>query len=342
MEIKLIKYEAGQLQKVGNAIAVTNKLLALTEFQLIPYRKKNKWGFCTPDKKIVLDCVYDETEPFNNEFANVRLFWKWGLIDKNGNLNIPCIYETRINSFSEGLANVRKDGKWGFINNKSEVVIPFGYGGSSSFSEGLARVQRNGKYGFIGKDGNVIIPIIYDNVHSFNNGFSYVRIGKAWGTIDKTGKTIVPVEINSLEELDSLTHETAKSIYPKIIKSGNKYFIVDKDGEPINKTPYECIDNKEIGFSNELIDVKLNGKWGFIDKNGHQIIPCIYDEVHPFFDGLAGVLRTEYWGFIDTKGNEIVPFIYNEVGAFANGIASVAMNENNGYINREGVQYWED
>ena len=54
---QLIKQENGVIQKVGNAISITNKLLALVEPQLIPYRKGNKWGFCTLDKKIVIDCI---------------------------------------------------------------------------------------------------------------------------------------------------------------------------------------------------------------------------------------------------------------------------------------------
>ena len=60
-EYKLIKYEGGLLKSISTAISVANKLLALTEPQLIPYRKKDKWGFCTPDKKIICytnSCTY--------------------------------------------------------------------------------------------------------------------------------------------------------------------------------------------------------------------------------------------------------------------------------------------
>ena len=70
---QLIKHDGGLIKRVGNAISVTNKLLALVEPQLIPYRKKDKWGFCTPDKKIVIDCVYDEVERFKEGLARVKL-----------------------------------------------------------------------------------------------------------------------------------------------------------------------------------------------------------------------------------------------------------------------------
>jgi len=54
---EIIKYEGGLIKHVSNAISITNKLLVLTEPQLIPYRKGDKWGFCTPDKKVVIDCI---------------------------------------------------------------------------------------------------------------------------------------------------------------------------------------------------------------------------------------------------------------------------------------------
>ena len=56
-ENKLIKYEGKIIKSVSTAISIANKLLALAEPQLIPCRKKDKWGFCTPDKKIVIKPV---------------------------------------------------------------------------------------------------------------------------------------------------------------------------------------------------------------------------------------------------------------------------------------------
>lgn len=35
------------------------------------------------------------------------------------------------------------------------------------------------------------------------------------------------------------------------------------------------------------IDAKI--KYGFVNANGEEVIPCIYDDAHPFVDGLAKV-----------------------------------------------------
>jgi hypothetical protein len=48
--------------------------------------------------------------------------------------------------------------------------------------------------------------------------------------------------------------------------------------------------------------VKLNGKWGFIDKTDTLVIPLIYDMADDFHDCRAEVILNGQKGFIDTKG----------------------------------------
>jgi hypothetical protein len=53
--------------------------------------------------------------------------------------------------------------------------------------------------------------------------------------------------------------------------------------------------------------VKLDNKWGYIDKSGKEIIPLRYDDGRIFMDGLAAVKLNNKWGFIDKTGKEVVP-----------------------------------
>lgn len=62
-----------------------------------------------------------------------------------------------------------------------------------------------------------------------------------------------------------------------------------------------------------LFRVSQNDKYGFIDKKGNEVIPCEYDEVDYFHDGLAYVAKGNKWGYIDKSGREVTPFIYDEV-----------------------------
>ncbi len=61
---------------------------------LYPYRKKNKWGYCDKEKKIIIKCKYQETFPFINGIARVKQKNKYGFLDLKGNVAILIIYES--------------------------------------------------------------------------------------------------------------------------------------------------------------------------------------------------------------------------------------------------------
>lgn len=63
--------------------------------------------------------------------------------------------------------------------------------------------------------------------------------------------------------------------------------------------------------------VKHDGKYGFMDETGEEIIPCQYDRAYSFNkNGLApvGIIRDgrEYWGYINESGEEVIPLEYDD------------------------------
>jgi len=63
----------------------------------------------------------------------------------------------------------------------------------------------------------------------------------------------------------------------------------------------------------ELIPCRVGDKWGFCDRNGEIVIPCKYDHVGFFSEGLACVKLNGKWGFIDKEGKEVIPRMYDWV-----------------------------
>jgi len=77
---------------------------ALYGENLIPYRKGDKWGFSTEDKKIVVPPKYDRVWPFREgkTATKVMLKGKYGMIDRRGKEVVRPIYD-EIEWFSESL-----------------------------------------------------------------------------------------------------------------------------------------------------------------------------------------------------------------------------------------------
>ena len=85
-----------------------------------------------------------------------------------------------------------------------------------------------------------------------------------------------------------------------------------------------------------LASVKLNGKWGFIDKTGKEVTPIKYDYAVGFSEGLASVKLNNKYGFIDKTGKEVIPIKYDDAYMFSEGLAEVKLEGKYFYINRKG------
>lgn len=135
------------------------------------------------------------------------------------------------------------------------------------------------------------------------------------------------------------------------------------DIDIVTKPQYDKIGD----FQNGLAKVKLNGKWGFIDKDGNLAIELIYDEVDDFnYQGFAKIKLNDKVGYINRNGkvtiepifDEIGNFdeydfmqvkldgkcgfidknsnFYDEVGGFSNGLAKIKLNDKWGFVNASG------
>jgi hypothetical protein len=74
--------------------------------------------------------------------------------------------------------------------------------------------------------------------------------------------------------------------------------------------------------SEDTISVERDGKYGFLDLSGKEIIPLVYDNAYPFRGGLAAVSVGEKWGLIDKAGNIVLPVEYDSINQYENGTFS--------------------
>lgn len=78
-----------------------------------------------------------------------------------------------------------------------------------------------------------------------------------------------------------------------------------------------------------LIAVKSNNLWGYVDHKGSYVINPQFESAHPFFDGLARIVSDGKVGYISTKGKYIVLPQYQDGTDFSEGYAFVVTD--NGY-----------
>ncbi len=74
-----------------------------------------------------------------------------------------------------------------------------------------------------------------------------------------------------------------------------------------------------------LAPVKINGKWGYINKLGELTIPARYDEAGVFTEGCAPVRVSIFWGYIDKKGNWFLRPVFTQASNFNNKRAQISL-----------------
>ena len=136
---------------------------------------------------------------------------------------------------------------------------------------------------------------------------------------------------NTMKETVKETVVDDVVLVPYIDENGKIGFI-DKNGNEVVPCKYDYA----YSFSEGLALVRLDGKWGFIDKSGNVVVPCKYDDAWNFSEGLAPVKLDGKIGFIDKSGNEVVPCKYDWAYGFSEGLALVRLGGKWGFIDKSG------
>lgn len=305
----------------------------------------DKWGRIIPSVDKNMD--WSTFRGFHEGVAAVRFGnHLFGYINTKGELAIPPAYK-EADEFNEGLARVRVKGKYGFINKMGETVLPFSLEVThATFNDNRLGVKVGDKWGFSDARGKIAVQPSYEYVHPFQEGFAYVRDNKFFGFIDKNGnyiykkrfpecpkgtKRIAPVDITKFDPFAfAISSEVGSSFVGKraVVKENGKYGYIDTTGKLLIPCIYEQVND----FSEGVAAVKENGIWGFIDLEGKYIIPPKYEQVENFSEGYAFVRIGPTWTFVDKNGKEIVPTQFLSGGSFHSGLAQVI----DGYIDTNG------
>ncbi len=92
-------------------------------------------------------------------------------------------------------------------------------------------------------------------------------------------------------------------------------------------------------FSEGLAQIKIDGKWGYIDKTGSVVIQPQFDKTDNFSEGLARVwISGKNWGYIDQTGNFVIPqqFTDDNSSNFSEGLARACLADTCGFIDKIG------
>ncbi len=268
------------------------------------------------DKFGLIDCAcrwivkprFDDLGLFSarHGVAPAKVDGLWGVIDKQGKWICKPRFD-EVGSFDNifCIAEAKEGHRYGFISPKGEWVVEpkFQYAMDFEDRTGLALVEEHNRYGFInGKGGYVIAPTMIDRPHGFDTetGLCCVYTDGPRYYIDIHG--------NRVSEEDKEAKSGATNRWPK---PKSKWGVMDKDGSVIIEPSFDAL----YGFDDEgRITAKVKQHYGVLDIEGNWLIPPIYDyhDILPYEkDALSVVQRNGRYGFVDYDGKEVIECQYD-------------------------------
>jgi len=277
---------------------------------------------------------------YENGLAKTFHNGKYGFIDLKGKEILPCIYE-HIYYLGNNFFKISEKGKWGIINVTGREIVPCKHERIEYFSDDFFKVSPSyEKTGIVNALGHELIPCKYHNIEIFDKNFFKVSLQRykdkyLHGLINQQGQVVAEVIYDSISCFkDGLAQVEFNTGFPKKICQINEKGLVLFDyGEKKLFLPYHFLFEPENGF----VKTFYNGKYGFIDLKGKEVLPCIYEHIYYLGDNFFIIYEKGKWGIIYVTGHEIVPCKYESIKYLGDDFFKVSASyEKNGIVNALG------
>ena len=117
-----------------------------------------------------------------------------------------------------------------------------------------------------------------------------------------------------------------------LVISNGKAGYIDGEGQEVIPPRFEYASDFSEGFA----AVHEAGGWNFIDRRGEIAIQGDFDFALPFSNGLAPVLKGSEWSFIDKNGAQAFTSTFDDANVFGNGLAPVKSGKEWTFIDTRG------
>ncbi|MEO8399416.1 MAG: WG repeat-containing protein, partial [Ignavibacteriaceae bacterium] len=297
-----------------------------------------QYGIIHSSGKEILSCIYDSISDFKNGFAYFKKKDKYGCINENGEIVIKCLYD-EVQEIKFGIGIVRKNDKYGCLDTRGNEVLSCCYGFIYITNNKLIEVKKGDKTGFVNHQGFEITHVTYDKIYKRLENFYIVEVNDKKGLFDCTkGQEILPCIYEDIGSYFGGGYAIITFDKPQIFSSrlNRKWGAVNLFGETIIPCQYEIISE----YSEGLFCAGINDKWGYINNSNKTLMPFIYDWAYPFKNGIAKIKKDGNFGLINTFGKPVVECIFDKIEKLNLAdydFIEVKKNGKSGIINSSGI-----
>lgn len=293
--VYFIAFKNGQAGLLKN-----NKEILNYEYEDIQYnvlgsifvtKRNGKYGAVNQEGTTVLYPEYDNVYTggmYLNALKDKDIF----IFDLNGNkIETNEVSKTKTENANYYIT-IDKSNKYKVVDSKDNIIIDKDYTYIEYLPGDYFIVERDSKSGIIDSNGKSVIELKYDSIS---------RINETDILQMETNKNIALYNLN-MKEIVSMDNAIVKEVKDEkayiLLYSDTDFKYLDKNGN--------ILTSQNLFENNPLFAKNINGKWGFVDKEGNLKVQNDYELVTDFNKyGFAGIKKDGKWGSINQNG-EIV------------------------------------
>lgn len=293
--VYFIAFKNGQAGLLKN-----NKEILNYEYEDIQYnvlgsifvtKRNGKYGAVNQEGTTILYPEYDNVYTggmYLNALKDKNIF----IFDLNGNkIETNEVSKTKTENANYYIT-IDKNNKYKVVDSKDNIIIDKDYTYIEYLPGDYFIVERDSKSGIIDSNGKSVIELKYDSISRINET-DILQMEK--------DRNIALYNLN-MKEIVSMDNAIVKEVKDEkayiLLYSDTDFKYLDKNGN--------ILTSQNLFENNPLFAKNINGKWGFVDKDGNLKVQNDYELVTDFNKyGFAGIKKDGKWGSINQNG-EIV------------------------------------
>ncbi|HEB62740.1 MAG TPA: hypothetical protein ENI82_06280, partial [Bacteroidetes bacterium] len=301
-------------------------------------KKNNKWGILDTygKQKSNFDLDKISKKIIGNKYMIIVRNNLFGLIDDSANIILNPQYQQirKLDVLSENiLIKVKKDNKWGLIDLDKKYSLKTNLGIEKSI-DSLLDSHKDEQSVVINVKGEMLLNIDYDEMEVIRIGMRFfIKVEKdgLWKLYDLDNRHFFGEEYISILSTpydNSIYAQNLNGKFGTIVNTkANKLDFIYDDISPVSKNTQS---SKKI---------KLNGKYGLINKENDFVLSCEYNDINSFgFDSKIYKLKVdEGWKFFNGKNSSDIKTnsAYSDIIKLGNNFFKVKTNDKYGIINQK-------
>lgn len=288
--------------------------------------KDGKVGLVDNNGKQVIDVKYKEIKKLNDDYKNGYIVVdendKYGVVDCINNIVLELNYSMIKPIHENGMYVVKGTDGYNVVDKTGSIVTKKEYQDIKDIKNDAIIVKENNKYGVIKTTGEQALACSYEDVSFITSENYIVKNNNYYGIMNSSKENILETKyqyINYIKDADILEvsedginadilnskYETKLTGIVSEINTEKGYIKIriNEDYKYYN-FKFEEKTNKEIYPNNTLFLDKKDGKYGYINKDGKEVVDYIYDDATEQNNyGYVAVNKDGKWGSIDKNGN---------------------------------------